>query len=103
MFATKIAGKPYAGKPHVRIEEGESGVAIWLPSFSTLRFYGRRILRAESFTNEKFYERRTLRPAGFTTGEFYKRRILRPVGFATPTFIHNLKRKKISQPPTSPK
>ena len=36
MFATKIAGKPYAGKPHVRIEEGESGVAIWLPSFSTL-------------------------------------------------------------------
>lgn len=22
MFATKIAGKPYAGKPHVRIEEG---------------------------------------------------------------------------------
>ena len=38
MFATKIAGKPYAGKPHVRIEEGESGVAIWLPSFSTLLF-----------------------------------------------------------------
>ena len=36
MFATKNAGKPYAGKPHVRIDEGESGVAIWLPSFSTL-------------------------------------------------------------------
>ena len=38
MFAMKNAGKPYAGKPHVRIDEGESGVAIWLPTFSTLRF-----------------------------------------------------------------
>ncbi len=38
MFATKNAGKPYAGKPHVRIDEGESGVAIWLPTFSTLLY-----------------------------------------------------------------
>ena len=34
MFAKKNAGKPYAGKPHVRIDEGERGTHG--SSFSTL-------------------------------------------------------------------
>ena len=35
MFATKITGKPYAGKLHVRIDEGEKRKAN-TPRFSLL-------------------------------------------------------------------
>ena len=30
MLATKITGKPYAGKPHVRIDEGEGEYYVLL-------------------------------------------------------------------------
>jgi hypothetical protein len=36
MNATKNTGKPYAGKLHVRIDEGEKRQAIYAPLFSTL-------------------------------------------------------------------
>jgi len=36
MNATKNTGKPYAGKLHVRFDEGEKRQAIFAPLFSTL-------------------------------------------------------------------
>ena len=38
MFATKITGKPYAGKLHVRIDEGEKRKAN-TPRFSLLYWF----------------------------------------------------------------
>ena len=35
MQMTKFIGKPYAGKPHVRIEEGAGKVFVAFPLYST--------------------------------------------------------------------
>jgi len=34
MLEMKVIGKPYAGKPHVRFEEG-AGKALYFPLYST--------------------------------------------------------------------
>ena len=44
MLATNFAGKPYAGKPHVRIDEGEgSDSMIAPPLYSTGKHCTREI------------------------------------------------------------
>jgi hypothetical protein len=38
MLMKKFAGKPYAGKPHVRFDEGAGEVSLSFPLYSTGKY-----------------------------------------------------------------